>query len=390
MIPMPASSAAKILVIDDEPGIRELLSQELVAQGHFVETAADGLLALEKIKKDKYQVALCDINMPKLGGLETLDEIRKLDSEVEVIMMTGYATIESAVEAMKKGAYDFVQKPFNLSEVLLLVEKSIEKSDLRSVVEQLRQSNKKLKETQMQLVQSEKLAGIGQLAAGVAHELNNPLSGVLGFAQLLLDDKNLTPQQRNDVETICAQSQRCRVIIQNLLQFSRRKDPVCGPVDLSPLIQSTIDLVRYDFSTSGVEVIINIPSSLPMVFGDSNQLQQVFLNLITNARQALEDRKMGRMLIEGEEIAHGVRLHFRDNGPGIAPENLGKVFEPFFTTKAVGKGTGLGLSICYGIIQQHHGDMRVESIFGSGATFTVDLPALRPDFASSPLQSPVN
>ncbi len=377
MTPMKASPSAKILVIDDEPGICEMLSQELVAEGHFVETASDGLGALKKMKTEKYQVALCDINMPKMGGLVVLEEMHKLDPEVEVIMMTGYATIESAVEAMKKGAYDFVQKPFNLLEVLALVEKSIEKRDLKSIVEQLREANKKLKEAQMQLVQSEKLAGIGQLAAGVAHELNNPLSGVLGFAQLLLDDKNLTVQQHKDVETICAQSQRCRMIIQNLLQFSRRKVSVNEPVDLAPLMKATVNLVKYDFSTSGIEIIQNMPDSLPMVFGDTNQLQQVFLNLITNARQAMEGGKAGRVLIEGEQADGVVRIHFKDDGPGIPSDIVGKIFEPFFTTKPVGKGTGLGLSICYGIVQQHHGDLRVVSTLGSGATFTVELPVYK-------------
>ncbi len=366
--------SAKILVIDDEPGIRDLLTQELTAQGYGVESAVDGLEALEKMKHKKYQVALCDLNMPKLGGMQALEEIRKRDAEIEVIMMTGYATVETAVDAMKKGAYDFVQKPFNLNEVMALVEKSIEKSDLKSIVQQLREAKKKLEDTQMQLVQSEKLAGIGQLAAGVAHELNNPLSGVLGFAQLLLDDPGLTPQQRKDIETICAQSQRCRVIIQNLLQFSRRKDPVTEPVDLAPLLQTTIDLLKYDFSTSGIELIQRVPASLPMVFGDPSQLQQIFLNLITNARQAMGSQKKGRLLIEGEEKQGHVLLHFKDDGPGIAPEVRGKIFDPFFTTKPVGQGTGLGLSICYGIAKQHHGDLSVQSELGSGATFTLELP----------------
>src|SRR5438552_1158437 len=148
----------RVLVIDDEPGIRELLSRELVTHGYRVEAAANGQEALEKIEPGKYQVALCDLNMPKLGGLEAMEGIRKRDPGVEVIMMTGYATVETAVAAMKKGAYDFVQKPFNLKEVLALVEKSIEKSDLKSIVQQLREAKKKLEETQMQLIQSEKLA----------------------------------------------------------------------------------------------------------------------------------------------------------------------------------------------------------------------------------------
>jgi two-component system NtrC family sensor kinase len=212
------------------------------------------------------------------------------------------------------------------------------------------------------------------LAAGVAHEINNPLSGVMGFAQLLLDDPQLTPQQRSDVETICTQAQRCRVIVQNLLQFSRRKDPINEPMDMAPLVKSTVDLVKYDFSTSGIAIDVNIPMDLPVVLGDSNQLQQVFLNLMTNARQAIAERKNGRLSIAGKEQNGKITLRFSDNGPGIEEAILGKIFDPFFTTKPVGKGTGLGLSICYGIIKQHHGDLRVESIPGEGATFILELP----------------
>jgi signal transduction histidine kinase len=372
--PATPSRGARILIVDDEPGIREMLARELTTAGYFADSAANALDALDMMEREKYHVVLCDLNMPKLGGIEALERFRKRDTDIEVIMMTGYATVETAVAAMKKGAYDFVEKPFNLEEVLALVDKSLEKSELRRTITELREIKKKLEQTQMQLIQSEKLAGIGQLAAGVAHELNNPLSGVMGFAQLLLADPTLTAQQRSDVETICGQSQRCRVIIQNLLQFSRRKDPVSEPVDIAPLLQATVDLVKYDFSTSGIDLIQKIPASLPMVFGDANQLQQVFLNLITNARQAMEAQKKGRLLIEGKENQGRVQILFTDEGPGIPKEILGKVFDPFFTTKPPGKGTGLGLSICYGIVLQHQGDLRVESEVGLGTTFTLELP----------------
>jgi signal transduction histidine kinase len=371
-------SSARILVIDDEPGIRELLNQELQVEGYEVETAPNGEDGLLKMQSGKFQVVLCDLNMPKLGGLEALEAIRKRDPDIEVIVMTGFATVETAVTAMKKGAYDFVQKPFRLDEILALVQKSLEKSELRRTILELRETKMKLEQTQAQLIQSEKLAGVGQLAGGIAHELNNPLSGVLGFAQLLLEEPTLTPQQRQDIETISAQTQRCRTIIQNLLQFSRRTVPKNEPLDLSPLLQTVLNLVEYDFTSSGVEICREIPASLPWVFGDRGQLQQVFLNLVNNARQALDGKSQGRLTIRLGQRAGHVFVHFEDNGPGMPPEVRDKVFDPFFTTQPPGKGTGLGLSICYGIIQGHHGSLRVESEGGCGARFIVELPIYEP------------
>ncbi|OGR88979.1 MAG: hypothetical protein A2992_07080 [Elusimicrobia bacterium RIFCSPLOWO2_01_FULL_59_12] len=365
---------ARILVIDDEAGLRDLLSHEFALQGYQVDTAMDGCQALEKLAQQTFQLVLCDINMPKMGGLEILEHIRKLDSDMEVIMMTGYATIEDAVMAMKKGAYDFVQKPFNLEELFQLAEKSLEKGDLRRTILELRETKKKLEATQMQLIQSEKLAGIGQLAAGVAHELNNPLSGVMGFAQLLLEDAGLTAQQRKDIETIYAQSQRCRTIIQNLLQFSRRKDPLQEVLDLAPLLLATLDLVKYDFSTSAIDLSQTVPPTLPLILGDASQLQQVFLNLLTNARQAMAGGKKGRLVIEAGQRGNKVFVRCADNGHGIPKDIQDKIFDPFFTTKPVGQGTGLGLSICYGIVQQHRGALYVESKVDAGSTFTVELP----------------
>jgi two-component system, NtrC family, sensor kinase len=367
-------TSAHILVIDDEPGIRELLSQELDTEGYKVETASDGEEGVKKIRPGEFQVVLCDLNMPKLGGLQALENIRKQDPDIEVIVMTGFATVETAVAAMKKGAYDFIQKPFRLDELFSLVEKSLEKSELRRTVLELQATKRKLEQMQAQLIQSEKLAGVGQLAAGIAHELNNPLSGVMGFAQLLLEEPGFTPQQRQDLETINTLTQRCRTIIQNLLQFSRRTAPKSEPLNLSPLLQTVLNLVEYDFSSSGVTIERDIPASLPFVFGDPSQLQQVFLNLVTNARQAMEGRPQSRLRVVAGHANQHVFILFEDNGPGIPEAIRGKVFDPFFTTQPPGKGTGLGLSICYGIVQQHQGSLRVESTPENGARFRVEFP----------------
>ena len=365
---------AKILVIDDEQGLRDLLSRELQLSGHEVKTAANGTQALEEVRAGAFQLALCDINMPDMNGLEVLEAVHQLQPEMEVLMMTGFGTVETAVSAMKKGAYDFIQKPFDLGELLALVDKCLEKSGLRTLIQELREAKKKLEETQAQLIQAEKLASIGQLAAGVAHELNNPMSGIMGFTQLLLEGKTLSEQQRRDLETIYAQSQRCRTIIQNLLQFSRRQDPKKAELDLGLALQATIDLVKYDFSSSGIALDAHIPETLPRLFGDPQQLQQVFLNLLVNARQALNGRPKSQVMIDVSLEGVEVVVRVKDNGPGIPKEIVGKVFDPFFTTKPVGQGTGLGLSICHGIIQQHQGSIEVESDGSTGTTFVVRLP----------------
>ena len=367
---------ARILVIDDESGIRDLLSQELKIAGHEVAVAANGTQALDQVRAGPFQLALCDINMPDMGGLEVLEAIRQLQPEMEVLMMTGYGTVEAAVSAMKKGAYDFIQKPFDLGELLALVDKCLEKRGLRTLIQELRDAKKKLEETQSQLIQSEKLASIGQLAAGVAHELNNPMSGIMGFTQLLLEDKTLSEQHRKDLGTIYTQSQRCRTIIQNLLQFSRRQDPKKADIDPGVVLQQTIDLVKYEFSSSGVTLVTHISEGLAHVFGDPQQLQQVFLNLLVNARQALNGSPKNQISVKASSEPGWVVIRIADNGPGIPREIIGKIFDPFFTTKPVGQGTGLGLSICHGIIQQHQGSIEVQSEVDVGTTFIVRLPAM--------------
>jgi signal transduction histidine kinase len=224
------------------------------------------------------------------------------------------------------------------------------------------------------LRQSEKMSALGRLAAGVAHELNNPLTGIMGFSELLLQRETVPPTWREDLATIYQQSQRCRRIILNLLRFSRREVSKKEPVDLNALLESTLQMIRYDFLTSGIE-LVTVPSATSLIVaGDANQIQQVFLNLITNARQAMAQSSIRRLEIAIEQKTGSVFVHFEDTGNGIQKDILARVFEPFFTTKAPGEGTGLGLSICHGILEEHGGDLIVESQEGRGSRFTVQLP----------------
>jgi signal transduction histidine kinase len=246
--------------------------------------------------------------------------------------------------------------------------------NLKNSREQLELTVETLKTTQAQLVQSEKLSGIGEFVAGVAHELNNPLTSVMGFSELLKNvDKN--PQHRRYIDMIHKSALRCQKIVQALLSFARRHVPERKLSNLNELVEAAMEILHYQMRTSNIECTAFLDANLPKALVDPHQVQQVFLNIINNARQALEgQRAKGSVRITTEVRDGKIRVIFEDNGPGIAEANLSKVFDPFFTTKEVGKGTGLGLSLCYGIIKEHGGTISVTSKIGQGATFVVELP----------------
>jgi len=245
---------------------------------------------------------------------------------------------------------------------------------LRDITEQ-----KRLRE---QLVQSEKMAAVGQLISGVAHELNNPLAGVMGYSQLLLMQNDLDGKTQNYLNKICKESDRAKNIVNNLLTFARKHKPEKKYLDINATLEQTIELRAYDLKVSNIQVQKNFDLQLPKTMADFNQLQQVFLNIINNAQQAILDSKgKGEIRITTEKFGEMFRITFEDTGPGISKKNLNKIFEPFFTTKEVGRGTGLGLSISYGIIQQHGGKIYARSILGQGATFIIELPILKEEGA---------
>jgi len=225
------------------------------------------------------------------------------------------------------------------------------------------------------LVHAEKMAAVGQLVAGVAHEVNNPLTAILGFADLLIESTDLPETARKDLRVILQEAQRTKQIVQNLLSFARQMPPQRSAVQLNSILRRTMQLRSYDFHSHGIEVIEHLDEELPEVMGDAHQLQQVFLNILNNAYDAVHEvGRPARIEIMSTKAGDVVEVSFRDNGNGISHPD--KVFDPFFTTKEVGKGTGLGLSICYGIVTEHGGDIQCHNnIGGEGATFIVRLPA---------------
>jgi len=227
---------------------------------------------------------------------------------------------------------------------------------------------------QSKLLHAEKLAAVGQLVSGVAHEVNNPLTAILGFADLLLENPELPEVARKDLRVILQEAQRTKQIVQNLLSFARQMPPQRKPVQLNGILHRTVQLRAYDFNSHGVQVVEHLDENLPAIVGDSHQLQQVFLNILNNAYDAVrESGRAPRIEIMTAKRGAAVEVSFRDNGPGISyPE---RIFDPFFTTKEVGKGTGLGLSICYGIVREHGGEILCHNnAEGEGATFIVRLP----------------
>ena len=225
------------------------------------------------------------------------------------------------------------------------------------------------------LVHAEKMAAVGQLVSGVAHEVNNPLTAILGFADLLMENPDLPETARKDLRVILQEAQRTKQIVQNLLSFARQMPPQRMAVQLNTILRRTVQLRSYDFNSHGVEVIEHLDEELPEVVGDAHQLQQVFLNILNNAYDAVHEiGRPARIEIMSTKAGNGVEVSFRDNGDGISHPD--KIFDPFFTTKEVGKGTGLGLSICYGIVKEHAGEILCHNnTDGQGATFIVRLPA---------------
>ncbi len=228
---------------------------------------------------------------------------------------------------------------------------------------------------QAKLMHTEKMAAVGQLVSGVAHEVNNPLTAVLGFSDLLLENPDVPQAAKNDLRVILQEAQRTKQIVQNLLSFARQTPPQRNSVQLNTVVRRTLALRAYDFANHGVQVVERLDEHIPEIVGDSHQLQQVFLNILNNAYDAVhETGRPGRIEIATAAGGGWVEVLFRDNGHGIAYPD--RIFDPFFTTKEVGKGTGLGLSICYGIVREHGGEILCSNnADGTGATFTVRLPA---------------
>lgn len=236
---------------------------------------------------------------------------------------------------------------------------------------------KKLQETHLQLVSSEKMVSLGKLAAGIAHEINNPLAGILIYSSLLMEDLPKDDPKRGDLERIVQEASRCKEIVRSLLEFARQTEPKKEPTDINRAINDGLFFLVNQALFHNIEIVKNLDPNLPFVYGNAGQLKQVFMNIIVNAAEAMHGNGTLTITTSVSPDENNVLIEFTDTGEGIPEENLSRIFEPFFTTKDVGKGTGLGLATSYGIIEEHGGKIKVKSKLGVGTTFTIELPFYR-------------
>jgi PAS domain S-box-containing protein len=310
-------------------------------------------------------------------GMNLLDFIHPEDREIAI---KGF--VEDLHQAERRRRYDVRAKTRDGREIWVsALATRIEFQGKVAVLLSLRDVTKdKLMEEERERLEEElllagRLAAVGELAAGVAHELNNPLAAIQGFAQLLTKSNDLKEATKKDLNTIFREAQRAARITQNLLSFARRHEPEKTLISINEAIEKTLELHANPMKVNNIEVELELAPDLPKTLADFHQMQQVFVNIVNNAEQAMVDAHgKGRLVVKTRKAGNMIQISFADNGPGIPEENINRIFDPFFTTKEVGKGTGLGLSICYGLVEAHGGRIYAQSKLGQGATFVVEIP----------------
>jgi signal transduction histidine kinase len=395
----PALDDARILVVDDEPSNVLLMERLLQDAGYRnLSTTTDSRRALDLFRSFGPDLVLLDLMMPHLDGLAVLGQLQHEIPEdvfLPVLVLTADATLEAKRKALAAGAQDFLTKPFEQFEVLLRIRNLLRTRALHLALEA---QNRSLEETVTQrtarLVQSEKVATMGSLLAGVAHELNNPLAVLSGQAQLLSVQSG-DPLVTRRALKISDAADRCVRIVKNFLALARQRPPERARTTLAQVVLGALELLNYELRSDSVETSVQMADDLPVLWADPHQLHQVLVNLIANAHQALRRHDGPRRISVAGRYDRGagrVVLELADTGPGIPPDIQAKVFEPFFTTKALGEGTGLGLSLCSGIVEEHGGTLTLAHSSATGTTFVIELPVGTPPAvtpASVAAQAPV-
>ena len=414
----------RVLIVDDDEQVRTLYAAYL-NDTYSCAVARDAQEALEILEREPFALVLTDVQMPGLGGIELMRRIIAHYPDTAVIVISGIDRTQRVIDAIRVGAFDYLIKPCELDVLSICVERALErrlllrnarryKRDLEMRNRELARQKGELVRLQSQILHAEKMASLGLLAAGVAHELNNPAGFIYGNVDVLkkyvvklkqcliaYDGLVLPPNQAatigkvktesdydnilNDLDSVLADcllgAERIRDVVQNLRLFSRLDEAEIKRVDLNEGIESTVRLLSMYYK-SGKITLLRDYGELPLINCYAAQLNQVWMNLLVNAAQAVGDRE-GEVRIKTRFADGRVTVSVTDNGAGISPEDVKKVFDPFFTTKPVGEGTGLGLSISHGIIEQHGGTIAVDNVPGEGTTFTITLPVDAEDSATA-------
>jgi two-component system NtrC family sensor kinase len=405
----------RILIVDDEESVRGLFAAYL-GENYSCETAADASGALELLAREPFALVITDMQMPGLSGIELLRKITEHYKDTAVIIVSGINRTQRVMDAIRVGASDYLTKPCELEVLTISVERALErrmllrnahryKHDLEHRNAELAGQKTEMQHLQAQVLHVEKMASLGQLAAGVAHELNNPAGFIYSNIDLLkeyidrlksclsdydqldlpaatvarisaikkqIDYDNMVADLDSILSDCYSGAERIRDVVQNLRLFSRLDEAEVKRVDLNEGIESTMRLLSGYYKSGRINLIRDF-GEIPQVNCYAAQLNQVWMNVLVNAAQAI-GTGAGEVRITTRCEGRTVMVSVSDNGPGISPEQLKRIFDPFFTTKPVGEGTGLGLSISHGIIERHGGKIEVESATGKGTTFTISLP----------------
>jgi signal transduction histidine kinase len=399
---VPSLQPARVLVIDDEEAARFGISKALEREGHQVELACDGQEALRKIRDFQPQSVISDINMPNMDGITLLKEVSRSGSSPPVILITAHGSEAIAIQALRAGAYDYLLKPFDIEELRLVVRNALEKQRLleenRHYYRELENTLRELKRTQTERIQAEKMASLGRLVAGIAHEVNSPLGALASAIDtferafervrslLQSQEREVLPPRPEDTEKmlrVLAEAfrvardgcHRMDSMVKTMRRFANLDQSPLRMVTIAECIEGTLALLRHEIREEITLIkdfdVTTEVECFPM------ELNQVFMNLLINSVQAIPGH--GEIRIRTWQESGQAFVCISDTGQGIPAEHLEKIFDPGFTTKGVGVGTGMGLPICLKIMELHRGKILVESQPGKGSAFTLQLPIKRED-----------
>lgn len=376
----------KILVVDDEKIIRERMKSLLELEGYEVYIAENGTEGLAQFEQAKPHIAIVDIKMPGMDGIEVLKRIKAMDSYAEVFIATGHGGVETAVLALREGAFDYVTKPIEFDELTLNLKRALEKQKLRRDLDehttQLEEAHTQLKDQQVQLLQAAKLTAVGELGAGVAHEMNQPLMAISSHMEALLMNDLVADNQpfKEKLLKIKDQFVRLGTIVKRMHDYSGSRLEGFIQEDINRPVRDGVYLMGQQLKDHNIELSVNLQDGLAPINLDRYKIQDVVINFLVNARDAVDERfnqQEGgtlRIITKALPGGRGLLAGIIDNGIAVKGGTEQNIFDPFFTTKAPGKGTGLGLSVCYTIVKNHNGVIGFAPLKGERKIFYFVLP----------------
>ena len=372
----------QILVIDDEMGPRESLRM-LLKPNYQVHTADCVEAGLKLLKEKSPDTIVMDIRMPGMTGIDGLRKIREIDPHLSVIMLTGFGALDTAKEALRLGANDYISKPFDAREMQEVIGRNVERTRVQRTADHAAEEIKELNNRLLkELAQKERLASLGQASAEFVHDLGNPLTIVWGYVQLLAkrleksDNGEASGQNATSVKelNIIEQNVRlCRELLTMWQSYGSVEASPPKPLSVSEILREIMKGISAVATQSGVELNATICEDPCILLGDAVQVRRAIQNVVINAVQASAEKK-GSVKVTCTQKDFYVDLLIEDNGPGIAPAGLNRIFDPYFTTKQAKSGTGLGLYITKKVVQDHNGSIKVDTTPGVGSVFTIRLP----------------